>query len=95
VNGLVVKYNRSVGGYPTLTKYYYSFDGANYFEAPIANPLTDTEFTITGLYEPAIYQVTLFSVSTDKWVSLVSNSVVGRPYVAGDAPEIVKYATSF
>ena len=95
-NGLVVKFNRSVGGYPELTNYFFSLDGGlNYYDTDLANPLTDTSFEIVDLTEPATYNVTMFSTSSNKWTSLASNTVVGKPYVAGQAPEMTRFDTSF
>jgi hypothetical protein len=91
VNGLIVEFNPSVGGFPEPVSYYYSVNGVDFYDGLTAT----SPIFITGLTEVGVS----YGISVKAFNSIAlgreSNVVYGRPYVAGNAPKIVSTATGF
>ena len=82
LNGLVIRFNGSIGGNPPPESYYYSLNGGDYINSgSVTSPIT-----ITGLTEPSPY---LISLKARNFVGDTSaNDISGTPYVIGTPPVI-------
>jgi hypothetical protein len=83
LNGLVFRFDGSVGGNPPPESYYYSLNGGDYIDSgKLTSPIT-----ITGLTEPSPYSITLKARNFVGDTS-ASDPLTGTPYVIGTPPVI-------
>ena len=83
LNGLVIRFNGSVGGNPPPESYYYSLNGGDYIDSgSVTSPIT-----ITGLTEPSPYSIRLKARNFVGDTS-ASDPFSGTPYVIGTPPVI-------
>jgi hypothetical protein len=90
INSMTVRFTGSTFGYPPPITYYYSIDGVNYIDAET----TTSPIIITELTKYGPYGVTLIAYSLAGYTD-PSTPVVGRAYVVGDAPIIVRDIVNF
>ena len=92
VNSLIVEFTPSVGGSPEPVSYYYSIDGGvNYIDSGYStSPLVIPNLTTPGIF----YEISIKSYNSLA-LGPASNTVSGKPYVAGYAPVIIGLQSSF
>ena len=90
-NSLVVEFIGSFDGFPDPVSYYYSTDGINYIDSgTVTSPLI-----VPNLTTPETFYGVSIKTYNSRALGVASNTVYGRPYVAGYAPIIIMIQNRF